>query len=130
MKDLRTRVSELTGLPVELVEGKDARDMIARARAILEYRRESLMNDREPVSTREQFAEWMGAPSTDDTTVGAALSALNELEAGLSTAPRVKDSGEVDVGRFGDARPAREQFASWFKQYTAYNPRRSGDGLW
>ena len=127
MEDIRKRVSELTGLPEELVEGEDARGMIGRARALLEYKRTSA---RGAVTTREQFAEWMGAPSPDEATVGAALSALNELEAGLSTAPRVKDGGEVYPGRFGNARPASEQFESWFRQYTAYSPKRSGSGPW
>lgn len=125
MKDIRKRVSELTGLPEELVEGEDARGMIGRARALLEYKRTSA---RGAVTTREQFAEWMGAPSTDDTTVGAALVALDELEARLGIAPRVKDGGEIDANRLRDAKPVKEQFTTWFKRYTSYNPKRSGGG--
>lgn len=142
IEELKQQIEQRAGVPASLLTGETAEEVVARAKAILAYKREH--EAQRPKTTQEQFAEWIGAQledkdrrtaellgrhykATPADPAGAALAEVAEayrVEAGGY--PMTKDGGEGT--NMPDPRPAREQFAEWFGQKTAFDPFKDADG--
>lgn len=142
IEELKQQIEQRAGVPASLLTGETAEEVVARAKAVLAYKRE--YEAQRPKTAREQFADWIGAQQEDKDRrtaellgrhyeappadpAGAALAEVAEayrVEAGGY--PMTKDSGEV--ANMPDPRPAREQFAEWFGQKTAFDPFKDADG--
>ena len=144
IEELKQTIEQRTGVPASLLTGETAEENIAQAKAMLAYKRE--YEQQRPKTAAEQFSDWLGgqleeknrqtaaafglhyeAPETDP--AGAALADIAEavrVEGGGY--PMVKDGGQVDTSNMPDPRPAREQFADWLGQQTAFDPFKDADG--
>ena len=144
IEELKQTIEQRTGVPASFLTGETAEENIAQAKAFLAYKRE--YEQQRPKSTAEQFSDWIGgqleerdrqtaaafglhyeAPEKDP--AGAALADIEEavrVEAGGY--PMVKDGGQIDTSNMPDPRPAREQFADWLGQKTAFDPFKDADG--
>ena len=142
IEELKQQIEQRAGVPASLLTGETAEEVVARAKAVLAYKREH--EAQRPKTAQEQFADWIGAQLEDKDRrtaellgrhyeappadpAGAALAEVAEayrVEAGGY--PMTKDSGEVT--NMPDPRPAREQFAEWFGQKTAFDPFKDADG--
>ena len=141
--ELKQRIEQQAGVPAVLLTGETAEENIAQAKALLAYKRE--YEQQRPKTTAEQFADWIGGeleerdrqqaatfglqytPRQEDA-AGAALAQIEEqarLDAGGY--PMLQDGGSVNVN-IGDGRTAREQFAEWLGQRTAFDPFKEADG--
>ena len=141
-EEVKQLIEQRTGVPASLLTGETVEENIAAAKALLAYKREH--DKGRTKSTREQFADWLGAQQEDKDRrtaellgrhyeappadpAGAALAEVAEayrVEAGGY--PMTKDGGEGT--NMPDPRPAREQFAEWFGQKTAFDPFKDADG--
>lgn len=121
IEELKQIIEQRTGVPASLLTGETAEENIAQAKAILAYKRD--LDTQTPKTARGQFVEWFNASQGKEAqdTAGAALAEIEDaarMEAGGY--PAVQDSGEVTG--LPDPRPARDQFAEWFGQKSAFNP--------
>ena len=121
MDEVKAQISQRTGIPLQLLTAETKKELFAQAKALLELR-----DDPPPAQTNaERFAElFRQAMDEPEPPKNQYFAALAEIEAGF---PVVPDGGEAG-GRLPDGRPAREQFADWFKQQTAFDPFRDEDG--
>ena len=127
IEELKQIIEQRTGVPASLLTGETAEENIAQAKAILAYKRD--LDTQTPRTAQEQFAEWLNASQGKEAqdTAGAALAEIEDaarMEAGGY--PAVQDSGEA--AGLPDPRPARDQFAEWFGQKTAFDPFKDADG--
>lgn len=127
-EELKQEIEQRTGVPATLLTGETAEENIAQAKAFLAYKRE--YEQQRPKSNAEKFADWAaaewGAEEPQDT-AGAALADIEQRARVEAWGyPLVSDGGEVTG--LTDARPAREQFAEWMGQQTAFDPFKQGDG--
>ena len=146
LEELRKAIEEKTGVPVSLLRGETAEEVVARAKAVLAYKREH--EAQRPKTAQEQFADWFGAqledmdrrtaellgrhyeaPQADP--AGAALAEVAEayrVEAGGY--PQVTDGGNpyINGKQAQDGRSTADQFAEWFNGRTAFNPVRDEYG--
>ena len=146
IEELKQRIEDRAGVPVSLLTGETAEEIIANAKAMLAFKREN--ETQRPKTTREQFTEWLNAqtegraqraagslghnyeaPQKDP--ASAALEEVIEayrLEAGGY--PYTKDGGNpyINGSQAPDPRPAREQFADWFGGVSAFDPAKTPDG--
>ena len=121
IEELKQIIEQRTGVPASLLTGETAEENIAQAKAILAYKRD--LDTQTPRTAQDQFAEWLNASQGKEAqdTAGAALAEIEDaarMEAGGY--PAVQDSGEA--AGLPDPRPARDQFAEWFGQKSAFNP--------
>lgn len=136
IEELKQTIEQRTGVPASLLTGETAEENVAQAKAMLAYKREYAQQ--RPKTAAEQFSDWLGgqleeksrqtaaafglhyeAPETDP--AGAALADIAEaVRVDGGGYPMIRDGGEVTG--LPDARPAREQFADWLKQQTAFDP--------
>ncbi len=142
-EELKQEIAQRTGIPAALLTGETAEENIAQAKAILAYKREH--EAQRPKTAQEQFSDWLGdqleardrqtaatfglnyTPPAKDA-AGAALAEIEEqarLDAGGY--PSVHDGGSVNVN-LGDTRSAKEQFADWLADRTAFDPFKEADG--
>lgn len=132
LEQINALISERTGVPAALLDGQTAEENIAKARAIIEYRSKAKPSAERKLTTNEQFAAWLDAVmpygEPQDTNKDPAAAELDRIAEELRIAnggyPQMEDGGEVDPSRFPDSRPTSVQFAEWFKQETAFNPRK------
>ena len=127
-EELKQAIEQKTGISAALIAGDTAEEAIAQARAVLAYRREQ--EGQRPKSTKEQFAEWFRNQfgETIPDTASADLDELAEEERVASGGyPRVRDGGQISADNIPDLRPVREQFAEWFRNETAFNPKNTHD---
>lgn len=143
LEELKQEIAQRTGVQASLLKGETAEENIAQAKAFLAYKREH--EAQRPKTAAEQFADWFGGqmeerdrqqaatfglnytPPEKDA-AGAALAEIEErarVEAGGY--PSLQDGGSVNVN-VGDTRSAREQFADWISDKTAFNPFKQADG--
>lgn len=141
--ELRQAIQQRTGVPADLLTGETAEENIAQAKAMLAFKRER--EAQRPKSAREQFAEWMTGnvedrnrrmadmiglqyvpPEAPEEAALAELEEITKTEAGGY--PVIKDGGQISTDNLPDPRPAREQFAEWFGQKTAFDPFKGPDG--
>lgn len=143
--EMKYRISQLTGIPADCLNGTTAEENITKARAMLEFKKE--YHENRIRTPREQFAdafaEWYKGNhidiNADSKTIGgskaeamgaieAVLEALTDLStagSGASPYPNLVDSGEVQVSHRGTT---REQFAEWIAPQLAFNPFKDDDG--
>ena len=124
--ELRQEIEQRTGVPAALLTGETSKEIITRAKTLLEYKKEG--EPERPKSKLEQFAECMdelqGIEPVDEATA-----ALDEIRRSIAPYPEIHDAGEVDPSRLPDPRSAKEQFAEWFSNKTAFDPTK-GPGGW
>lgn len=122
-EDVKQEISQRTGIPVHLLTGETPEEDFVRAKALLAFKRDN--QKEEPKSTNQQFAEWFAAQSGEDPAEDESMQSLKAYEEELRLAsggyPYMRDAGEVKTG---DGRSAREQFADFFNQSTAFNPMK------
>ena len=141
IEEIKNEIEKNTGVPGYLLTGETAEELLAQAKALLAYREQKKQK-----SPAEQFADWIGGQleerdkqiaatfglqftPTQTDPEGAALAEIEEaarVKAGGY--PRISDGGEVDPSKLTNQRPAREQFAEWAEQKTAFDPFRDTDG--
>ena len=126
--DVKQEISQKTGIPEMLLTGETIEEDIAKAKAILAYRKEA--EQARPKSAREGFCEWMNAQEgiEQPDAAGQALEAIEKEAAGDFSAhyPLIRDAGEVEVG--SATNDARKAFAEWAGQKMAFDPTRTADG--
>ena len=126
-EDVKQEISQRTGIPVHLLTGETPEEDIVRAKALLAFKRNN--RQEEPKSTSQQFAEWFSAQSGEDPAEDESMQALKAYEEELRLAsggyPNMKDGGENLTIAGQDGRSTREQFAAWFGQKAAYNPKKT-----
>jgi len=114
LDELKQLISDKTGIPKDMLTGETAEENVARAKALLAYKKEQKQDSREPKSTREQFKEWcertqLDVPQQEDP-IHAALAGLEEVERlHVQAYPEVKDGGGVMY----DGRSTRDKFEDW-----------------
>lgn len=122
VEDVKKTIEQRAGVPASVLAGETVDDVIESARAVLDYKRQ--YEEQRPKETREQFAEWTRV-LYGETLSDAKSAALDDIaEAARVDAggyPMVRD-GSISSDGMPDPRPAREQFASWFKDQAAFNP--------
>lgn len=123
IEELKQRIEQDTGVPASLLNGETAEENIAKAKALLAYKREHTVQ--EPKNTKEQFADWFRAQE-GEVVQDPAGAALAQIENELRSVPVLRDAGEV--AHNAAAGTAKEQFAQWLYDKTAWNPRQSADG--
>ena len=124
--DVKTMISDRLGIPADLLKGETPEEDLATAKALIAFRREH--EAQRPKTTAEQFGEWMreqeGIEQPDE--IGAAFTELEEaIRVNSNAYLRLTDSGEAHLG---DTRSAKEKFAEWIGQKTAFDPFKSDDG--
>lgn len=126
-EELKQRIEQETGVPADLLTGETAEETIAHAKALLAFKRKHAAEP--PKTTNEQFAEWFRAQSGEEPEMDPAGAALAEIENSLREYPAgLRDGGEVTNLNI-DGGSARDKFAEWFGQKTAFNPfKQTGDG--
>lgn len=129
--ELKQQIEQRTGVPASLLNGETAEENIAQAKAMLAYKKQH--EAERPKSNAEKFGEWFRAAQgiEEQDAAGAALQEVAEayrVEAGGY--PSVHDGGNpyINGKEAPDPRPAREQFAEWFSDKTAFNPFKDSDG--
>lgn len=115
---LKQLISDKTGIPKDMLTGETAEENVARAKALLAYKKEQGQDSREPKSTREQFKEWcertqLDVPQQEDP-FHAALAGLEEVERlHVRAYPEVKDGGSASQEFMYDGRSTRDKFEDW-----------------
>ena len=112
---IKKKISEVTGLPEDIINGNDAAEAFKTAKALLVYRDQEAAATKKPA--REQFADWLSAKFGPAEAGPDPVAALNELENQMLQNPVVMDGGTVQNLPPADGRPAREQFADWFESH-------------
>ena len=129
--DFKNLIQERTGVPAALLDGSTPDEILAKARSLIAYRGKTEAG--QPKTTAQQFEEYFRARMGEDVPKDTPGAALDEIEEALRRArggyPQTPDGGEADHAGLPDGRPAREQFAEWFSQKTACDPRRD-DPVW
>lgn len=130
VEDFKKLIEQRAGVPAALLDGSTPEEVLAKARSLIEYRGRN--EAQRPKTTSEQFKDYfraqMGEAEPKDE-AGAALVEIAELlRQAQGGYPLTPDGGEIDHTGLPDPRPAQEQFAAWFSQKTAYDPRRDDSG--
>ena len=111
---IKKKISEVTGLPEDIINGNDAAEAFKTAKALLVYYDQEAAAKK---TTREQFADWFSDKYGPAEVVPDTMAALNVLENQMLQNPVVMDGGTVQNIPPADGRPAREQFADWFESH-------------
>lgn len=123
--DVKTMISERLGIPIDLLRGESAEEDIATAKALIAYRR-GHEQTREK-SNAEKFGDWFraqqGIEPQDE--IAEAFADIEAQALGAGRYPHLNDGGEAHLG---DTRSAKEKFAEWIGQKTAFDPFKSDDG--
>lgn len=127
LEDLKMIISEKTDIPVEILTGNNEDQVLDCARWILTERARN--HSTSGRSVRDQFADWFNARTGEEShhTPLDELSRIEEtLKAETRSYPVIKDNGDPysDPVHMSDPRSPREQFESWFRELTAYDPRK------
>ncbi|MBQ4467070.1 MAG: hypothetical protein II918_02510 [Firmicutes bacterium] len=124
--DVKKQIEQRTGVPAMLLNGETVEENIARAKALLAYKKQH--EEEQPKSTREQFREWIWSEAgiepdkNDATTLLVDLQEAARLEAGGY--PKVSDGGTSAVSEFAsqDTRSTEQKFIEWFQGVSAFDP--------
>lgn len=97
IEELKQVIEQRTGVQASLLTGETAEEIIARAKAILAFRKDYEAQRRK--TTAEQFSAWFNATQGINETdaEGEALADIEEaarIKAGVY--PQVKDGGEIE----------------------------------
>lgn len=130
VEEIKQEINKKTGIPVYLLTGETIEENIARAKAILAYRKEQAeqYEAERPKTTSEQFADWMQAQSGEERTEqpDAETQALLDLEESLQVVPNIMDNGNAYAQKeMPDGRTTAEQFGAWMSKQFAFNPYKN-----
>lgn len=125
--ELKQRIEQETGIPASLLNNETSEEIIAKAKALLAYRREmAAQKPQAPKSTKEQFADWLHEQTGEGEVVqDSASAALAQIENELRVVPVLRDAGEAPHNT--DGRSNRELFAQYIYNKTSWNPRKYPD---
>ena len=130
VEEVKRLISQKTGVPASLLDGATPEENISKARALLKYR--GRQEAQRPKTSAEVFEDWFQTWNGEEGPRDAAGMALDEIAEAVRLSqggyPIIRDGGSIDPSRLPDPRPAREQFAEWFKEKTALDPFAAGDG--
>lgn len=125
LEEIKTEISNRTGIPAELLTGETAEENIAKAKALLAYKRECSIKkeDGQPKSTKQQFANWMQTNygTEEQPKQDAETQALIDLENSLKAFPSIHDS-TITADNIPNQKSAAEQFGEWAKNQFSSNP--------
>ena len=123
LQELKQEIADATGIPINILGGKDETDIIAHAKALLILKRDT---NPEELSPEQQFALYvndaLGEDPTPFTEFDRHMQALNAIESGLGVAPNsdvIKDGGEV---KLDTPREPRNPFEEWAIESGLYRP--------
>ena len=124
--EIKQAIEQRAGVPASLLTGETAEEVIATAKALLAYKKET--DAQRPRSMAEQFSDWMNAREgiEQPDTAAQALADIEKaarVEAGGY--PMTRDAGEALYTSKADV---KEQFAEWLGKKTAFDPFKSEDG--
>ena len=128
INELKSEVEARTGVPASLLTGETSEEVIARAKAILAFRKEHAAEA--PQTPAQQFAKWMratqGIEEVDE--AGQALAELEDSLRGYSL--NIKDGGNpyINGKEMPDGRSTAEQFGDWMRGQFAFDPFKDKDG--
>lgn len=127
INELKSEVEARTGVPASLLTGETSEEVIARAKAILAFRKEHAAEA--PQTPAQQFAKWMRATQGIEE-VDEAGQALADLEDSLRVYPVVTDGGNpyINGKEMPDGRSTAEQFAEFMSNKLAFDPFKDKDG--
>ena len=139
LEQIRTVTAQTIGVHPSLLDGKNAKEILSKARELVAYRRSQ--EPKKELSTKEKFKAWLDdnykknsvycTPEERNEDPDPEMAALDRLETLLSGYPAVsEDGGEVDPSGLPDLRPNNEKFAEWFRRQSInqYNPNKGKDG--
>lgn len=139
LEQIRTFTAQTIGVPPSLLDGKNAKEILSKARELIAYRRSQ--EPEKELSTKEKFKAWLDDDYKKNSLYCTAeelseepdpvLAALDRLETMLRGYPALtEDGGEFDISGLPDPRPTNEQFAEWFwnQDVNQYNPNKDKDG--
>lgn len=128
INELKKEVEVRTGVPAPLLTGETSEEVIAKAKALLAFKRETEQSA--PQSTAQQFASWLnklgGIEEVDE-----ARQALADLEDSLRAySYRITDNGSpyINGAQLPEGRSTAEQFAEYMENKLAYDPFKDKDG--
>lgn len=126
LEEIKEEISEITGIPVFLLDGETVEENIIKAKALLAYKREKegLEEAARKKTNSEAFAEifktWAGEEETPSDPV---MEALCAYEQSMQVAPVINDQNLLSTNHeLPDPRPTREQFSEFMKNMTAFDP--------
>lgn len=126
LEDVKKELSSRTGIPVSLLTGETIEENIAKAKAIIAYRRD---HDK-PQSAKEAFSLWCQEKNGDEKPdpMENVTKYENELRS-LDCYPQIRDGGSVLVnGKLkGNEDPSKE-FSRLASDALAFNPFRDPSG--
>ena len=128
INELKSEVETRTGIPATLLTGETTEEIIAKAKAILAFKKEQ--EAEAPQTTAQQFSKWLkqteGIEEVDE--AGQALAELEDSLRGYSL--NIKDSGDpyINGKEIPDGRSTAEQFGDWMQGQLAFDPFKDKDG--
>lgn len=128
INELKNEVEARTGIPVSLLTGETSEEVIAKAKAILAFKKEHAAEA--PQTPAQQFAKWMqatqGIGEADE--AGQALADLEDSLRGYSY--RIPDGGNpyINEKQIPDGRTPAQQFADFMSKQLSYDPFKNNDG--
>ncbi len=122
IEELKQRIEHETGVPASLLDGETGEETIAKAKALLAYKRQHEV--KKTKSNREAFSDWFRAQE-GEVVQDPAGAALAQIENELRSVPVLRDAGEVQTPTYGSA---KEAFQDWMNGKLSYNPFKGADG--
>lgn len=119
---LKQTAAEKSGVPIELIQGETAEEIAAHAAALVTFKRQyaEAQPDTKPLTTREQFAEWLNNVSDNGVTIAEPTAEPAPAESGGY--PIVPDGGTPQNIEY--ERDPRDAFREWFGNVSAFDPRK------
>ena len=118
LEKVKNRISEKTGIPVDLLNGETIEENIVQAKTLIAMKQKS--EDERPKTASEEFSAWMkkqygfGNPDENKDVLSTLESdIMAEFVFGYTNG---KDAEEVDHSNFSDGRSVRDQFRSWVQK--------------
>ncbi len=120
MDIFKKTLSESTGIPESLLDGETEEEAIAQAKALLAFKRSFQTEDQQgqaaarQLSTRDQFAAWIGAQMEQEQDAPVFSSGENPpVDPRADGFPLIRDGGESD---YRPKTETAELFAEWFNK--------------
>ena len=125
LEEAKIEIAQRTGVPVDLLQGETAEEYLAHALALKAYKKTTEVSTPASKSSSEQFADWFKANySEEEDNTEAELIELKNIAAEADGRLGYFKDASTDNAPWPDKRPASEQFADWFKEKTAWDPKK------
>ena len=125
LEDVKKELSSRTGIPVSLLTGETIEENIARAKAIIAFRRD---HDK-PKNAKEAFSLWFQEENGDK--IPDPMENITQYEKELySGYPQIKDGGSVLVNgkKLSGTDDPKREFENMIDSALAFNPMRDPSG--